>query len=86
VPPTVRLVNNVLGPERAPIVFAWLVVGHQIGSALAAFGAGFIRTSFERYLEAFVISGLACLAAALVALLISRRPIAPKPIPAPQPA
>jgi MFS family permease len=72
VPPTVRLTNDIFGKQDAPILFGWIFTGHQIGAATAAFGAGFIRTELNSYLEAFVIAGLACGAAALMSLGIGR--------------
>ena len=72
VPPTVMLANQVFGRQAAPIVFAWLLCGHQIGAAVAAFGAGFLRTEMDSYVQAFLIAGLACAASALMALMIGR--------------
>ncbi|HEX9465445.1 MAG TPA: MFS transporter [Alphaproteobacteria bacterium] len=79
VPPTVRLTNDIFGKQDAPILFGWIFTGHQIGAATAAFGAGFLRTSLNTYLEAFVIAGLACGGAALMSLAIGRRPKAGVP-------
>jgi sugar phosphate permease len=70
VPPTVRLLTRVVGPERTGIMVAWITVIHQVGGALAAYLAGVLRISFGSYLEAFVLAGLLCFAAALMALLI----------------
>lgn len=72
VPPTVRLAGDLFGKERAAIVFGWLLAIHQVGGALAAFGAGYMRTALETYLQAFLISGIACLVAAAMALAIDR--------------
>jgi MFS family permease len=72
VPPTVRLSNDLFGRERGPIIFGWLLAAHQVGGALAAWGAGFLRTSLESYLESFVISGIACVVTALYVLAIGR--------------
>jgi predicted MFS family arabinose efflux permease len=74
VPPTVRLSADLFGKERAAVVFGWLLAIHQVGGALAAFGAGYMRVALETYLQAFILSGIACLAAALIALAISRAP------------
>ncbi|MBL8699339.1 MAG: MFS transporter [Alphaproteobacteria bacterium] len=82
VPPTVRLANDSFGKQKAPVIFGWLLAIHQIGGALAAFGAGFLRTALETYLQAFMISGFACLVAAVLALVISsagRTPARPAP-------
>ena len=72
VPPTVRLTNDTFGKQDAPIIFGWIFTGHQIGSATAAFGAGFLRTELDSYVQAFLIAGLACAASALMALMIGR--------------
>jgi predicted MFS family arabinose efflux permease len=79
VPPTVKLANVSFGERDAPIVFGWVMVGHQIGAATAAFGAGAIRTWMGTYTPAFLIAGAFGLAAT-VAILAART--APKPAPA----
>ena len=43
VPPTVRLTNESFGPVDGTIIFGWVMVAHQIGAAVAAYGAGVIR-------------------------------------------
>jgi len=70
VPPTVRLLARVAGMERTGIMVAWITVIHQAGGALAAYLAGVLRISFGTYLEAFLLAGLLCFAAALMALLV----------------
>lgn len=70
VPPTVKLTVKNFGPERAGMVFGWIFVGHQLGSATAAFGAGLTRTLYESYLPAFFAAGALCLIAALAIILI----------------
>ena len=72
VPPTVRLANETFGERDAPIVFGWIAAGHQLGAATAAFGAGLVRASEGRYLEAFLAAGLTALMAALMSLMIGR--------------
>jgi MFS family permease len=81
VPPTVRLAGDIFGKERAAVVFGWLLAIHQVGGAIAAFGAGYMRTALETYLQSFIISGVACLAAAVLAILIQQAHRAP-PTPA----
>jgi sugar phosphate permease len=71
VPPTVMLANQVFGRQAAPIIVAWLLCGHQIGAAIAAAGAGWIRSTTGSYFEAFIISGVACLVASLIVLRVS---------------
>jgi predicted MFS family arabinose efflux permease len=70
VPPTLRLTTATFGDRDGPIVFGWVVAGHQVGAASAAFLAGFLRVVQGTYLEAFLISGLTGLFAAALALAI----------------
>ncbi|BAN24231.1 major facilitator superfamily MFS_1 [Caballeronia insecticola] len=72
VPPTVRLATDVYGKESAPIVFGWIVAGHQLGAAFAALGGGMLRSSLGSYTIATMISGGLCLVAALTVLRINR--------------
>ncbi len=72
VPPTMRLANEAFGDRKAPVVFGWIVAGHQLGAASAAFFAGAMRTAQGDYLGAFVIAGLTGLAAAVLSLMIGR--------------
>jgi predicted MFS family arabinose efflux permease len=74
VPPTLRLATDAFGPERAPIMFGWIAAGHQVGAALTAFSAGWIRTVLGDYQVAFWGSGALCLLAAVLALQVGRRP------------
>jgi len=80
VPPTVRLAANGFGREKAPLLFGWIFASHQIGSAVAAVGAGMSRDALASYLPAFFVAGAACLLAA--GLVVTLR----KPVPAPVPA
>lgn len=75
VPPTVRLTANVFGKEKVGVMFGWIVAAHQLGAATAAFGAGAFRTLLGSYLEAFILSGVLCLIAAVLVLRIGQRPI-----------
>ena len=61
VPPTIMLCRTILGPERATVVYGWVFVAHQIGGAIAAFGAAVLRVQFGDYAIAFYISALLCL-------------------------
>ena len=69
-PPTVRLLTGVVGPERIGIMVAWITVIHQVGSASAAYLAGVLRIEFGTYLEAFILSGILLIAAALMVLFV----------------
>ncbi len=73
-PPTFALVNQVFGRREAPVILSWVFAGHQVGGALAAAGAGAVRSVTGDYLLAFVTSGLACLVASLLVLRVTRIP------------
>jgi len=75
VPPTVKLATDAFGSARAPVMFGWIAAGHQVGAALTALTAGWVRTTLGDYQVAFWASGGLCLVAALLALQI-RRPAA----------
>lgn len=73
VPPTVRLVGATFGKERAGMVFGWIFAAHQLGAAVAAYGAGRIRTLMLTYNPALFAAGAACLVAAAIVMTIRRQ-------------
>jgi MFS family permease len=73
VPPTLRLATEAVGERNAPIVFGWILTGHQIGAAAAAFGAGWLRSTSGSYSSAFIIAGMIGVVAGFAALAIARR-------------
>jgi sugar phosphate permease len=79
VPPTVRLATDAFGERDAPIVFGWIGAGHQFGAAVAASGAGVLRTVFDGYAEAFLLAGVACVLTAIMVLWIGRAAGGPRP-------
>ena len=87
VPPTVRISASVFGREKGGLVFGWVFMGHQLGAAVAAFGAGLSRSELSTYLPAFYAAGAACLLAAVIALAAkprrSRKERAEAPVPQP---
>jgi MFS family permease len=77
VPPTVKLTGTLFDRQRSPMVFGWIFAGHQLGSAVAAYGAGLTRTVMMTYSPALYAAGIACLLAAVSIFLIVRRPASP---------
>lgn len=65
VPPTVALCVERFGVGRGPLVYGWVFAGHQVGAALAAWGAGELRDRTGSYQLAFVIAGVCCVVAAV---------------------
>jgi predicted MFS family arabinose efflux permease len=70
VSPTVRLIGNTFGRDKAGIVYGWVFAAHQLGGASAAFFGGLFRVNFGSYMEAFMLSGLLCFLAAIMVLFI----------------
>ena len=84
VPPTLKLSNEAFGDRSGPIVFGWVLAGHQAGGASAAFFAGTMRQWQGDYSSAFFIAGLTGLVAAGLAMMINRGKRAPaEPLPQP---
>jgi predicted MFS family arabinose efflux permease len=79
VPPTVRLTSDCFGRENAGVVYGWIGASHQLGAALAAFGAGSIRTAFGDYRGAFWIAGTICFFTG-VAFLFAGKPLSTRPL------
>ncbi|MEV0292690.1 MFS transporter [Nocardia sp. NPDC050710] len=73
VPPTVMLCRELFGDD-GPIAFGWVFASHQIGSAIAATGAGVIRDLQGSYDLAWYLAGALCGTAALMSIVI-RRPV-----------
>jgi predicted MFS family arabinose efflux permease len=71
-PATFALTNQLFGRRDTPVIISWIFAGHQLGGALAAFGAGAVRSFTGDYLLAFITSGLACLLASLLVLRVTR--------------
>jgi sugar phosphate permease len=82
VPPTVRLTNQVFGSTDAPVVFGWVVAGHQLGAAVAAYGAGVLRETFGNYTMAYLSAGGMCVVASLMVMTIGRGRTVLRPQPA----
>ncbi|WP_234425502.1 MFS transporter [Streptomyces kebangsaanensis] len=73
VPPTLALCREQYGEDSA-IVFGWVLASHQVGAALVAYLGGAARDVFGSYDVVWYASGALCAAAALMALVIRRRP------------
>jgi len=65
VPPTVKLAGAAFGKERVGMVFGWIFAAHQLGSAVAAYGAGLVRVTLLTYNPALIGAGVFCLVAAV---------------------
>jgi MFS family permease len=79
-PATFALTNQLFGRRDTPVIISWIFAAHQVGGAVAALGAGAVRSFTGDYLLAFMTSGLACLLASLLVLRVTRP--APAAVPA----
>jgi hypothetical protein len=81
VPPTIALATKSFGRERGPLIYGWVFASHQVGAAIAATGAGVIRTITGDYFLAFVSAGALCLVAAVLSMGVGRTaPVAATPL------
>ena len=71
VPPTVLLCRQVLTPEKGAIIYGWVFAAHQVGGAIAAFGAAVLRIKFGDYAAAFYITGILCVVTSYFVLQIT---------------
>jgi predicted MFS family arabinose efflux permease len=83
VPPTVRLANDVFGRLAAPIVFGWIVAGHQLGAATATMVAGYLRSTLGNYTLSSILMGVACLIGAVMVLRIKGSHVDKPAVPVP---
>jgi hypothetical protein len=56
------------------MVFGWVFAAHQLGAAVAAYGAGLTRTLLLTYTPALIAAGAACLLASAMVMAIKRQP------------
>jgi MFS family permease len=71
VPPTIVLCREYFG-ARSPVVFGWVFAAHQVGAAVAAFGAGRLRDVNGSYDLAFFSAAGLCAVAALLCWRVRR--------------
>ncbi|MGW0036573.1 MFS transporter [Gordonia sp. NPDC003376] len=83
VPPTIAICRHYFGADT-PVVFGWVFASHQIGAAIAAFGAGYLRDTQGSYDITFhVAAGLCGVAAVCCASIRLRRGIIESDVPDP---
>jgi sugar phosphate permease len=78
--PTVRLLTNAVGRDKAGMAYGWVFAAHQLGGASAAVIAGLFRVNLGDYMFAFMLSGAMCFVAAIAALFIGGGRRAAEPV------
>jgi MFS family permease len=63
VPATSALTADLFGKQNVGVVFGWICFAHQVGAALASYGASYLHSLAGDYTLAFVTSGLFALVA-----------------------
>lgn len=63
VPATSALTADLFGKHNVGVVFGWICFAHQVGAALASYGAGYLHHLAGNYTVSFVTSGLFALVA-----------------------
>ena len=63
VPATSALTADLFGKQNVGVVFGWIFFAHQVGAALASYGASYLHNLAGNYTMAFVTSGLFALVA-----------------------
>jgi MFS family permease len=81
-PPTTTMLARSFGPQRVGTLFGFVFVFHQLGGALAAVGAGWVRMEFGDYEYAFLAGAVLGLMAAGLALMIRTRGTTAPAVPA----
>jgi sugar phosphate permease len=71
VPPTIVLCRRYFG-TRTPVVFGWVFASHQVGAAVAAAGAGWLRDLRGDYDVAFYLAAGLCALAAILCLNVRK--------------
>ena len=70
IPATSALTADLFGKQNVGVVFGWICFAHQVGAAIASYGAGYLHQIAGNYTLAFMASGLfAFVATGLVVLI-----------------
>ena len=72
-PPLITLIADRFGRRSAPYVFGWVFLGHQVGSALAAWGGGYARVVLGDYGPAFLVAGIVAFGGAILGMRVQVR-------------
>jgi hypothetical protein len=70
IPATSALTADLFGKQNVGVVFGWICFAHQVGAAIASYGAGYLHHLVGDYTLTFLASGLfAFVAVGLVAMI-----------------
>ncbi|UKA48817.1 MFS transporter [Arthrobacter sp. FW305-123] len=80
VPPTAAICRSVFGADGS-VVFGWVFAAHQLGAAVAALLAGFIRDATGHYNYAWLGAAAMCTVAAVISATIRKDAVKKERIP-----
>lgn len=72
VPATSAMAADWFGRRNIGVVFGWIFFSHQVGSAIAAYGASYLRTMLGNYTLVFIVAGSLALIGAGLILCVGR--------------
>ncbi len=75
VPATSALAADLFGKENIGVVFGWIFFAHQLGAAIAAYGASYLYALSGNYLLVFMLAGGFAMLASVIVLCIKTDPI-----------
>jgi len=73
IPATSALTADLFGKQNVGVVFGWICFAHQIGAAIASYGAGYLHHLVGDYTLAFMVSGLFAFVATGLVVLIKEK-------------
>jgi MFS family permease len=79
VPPTAAICRSVFGADGS-VVFGWVFAAHQLGAAVAALLAGFIRDATGHYNYAWLGAAAMCTVAAVISATIREDAVKKEPV------
>lgn len=79
VPPTAAICRSVFGADGS-VVFGWVFAAHQLGAAVAALLAGFIRDATGHYNYAWLGAAAMCTVAAVISATIRKDSVKKEPV------
>ncbi|WP_284976308.1 MFS transporter [Arthrobacter sp. efr-133-TYG-104] len=80
VPPTAAICRSVFGADGS-VVFGWVFAAHQLGAAVAALAAGYVRDATGQYNYAWVGAAAMCTVAAVISATIRKDAVKRTPVP-----
>lgn len=79
VPATSALAADLFGKENIGVVFGWIFFAHQVGAAIAAYGASYLYSCSGSYTVVFMLAGSFAMLGSIIVLCIKPVPLKADP-------